>query len=232
MPAPEMREALVLHTLAYRDTSLIATLLVRDAGVCRALARGARKKRASLLQPSARLAITWFGRSELKTLGRMELLQSPPALSGERWYLLLYINELLSRLAGHVTEDVDIFDDCLAVLQLLETDAEAEPWLRRFEFLLLQRLGYAIDFTSAAEGAAKIDPEVQYVFQPDRGFSPVREGSSRQLHFRGAELLAIAEDDFSNRETARAAKNISRAAFLPLLGEKPLMSRALFRKTP
>lgn len=231
MSEARLLEATVLHTLAYRDTSLIATLLVRDRGVCRALARGARKRGTTPLQPGARLLVAWRGRGELKTLGRMELLRAPPRLVGERWYLLLYVNELLSRLAGHLTRDVELFDSYLAIMELLETAAEMEVYLRKFEFLLLRRLGYAIDFTRAADDNAGIEPEAGYLFQPELGFirASAAQASGRTRLYAGAELLAIARGDFSSAASARAAKHISRAAFAPLLGGKPLKARDLFR---
>ena len=42
-------------------------------------------------------------------------------------------------------------------------------------------------------------------------------------------LLAIAEDDYTEIETRRAAKRVLRAALKPLLGERPLTSRQFFR---
>ena len=230
--ATDLREAVVLHRLAYRDTSLILILLVRDHGMCRLVARGARQGRKPPVQAGSRLLVAWSGRGELKTLRRVELLQPAPRLSGERWYLFLYVNELLFRLSGYLADEVDILDSYLGIMEVLTVAPEVESHLRRFEFLLLRRLGYGIDFFRAANGRTAIQPEGLYVFQPDLGFLPAsgeRTDADRQVCFTGTRLLAIASSDFSSDEVALAAKQIARAALASLLGDRPLKARELFR---
>jgi DNA repair protein RecO (recombination protein O) len=43
-------------------------------------------------------------------------------------------------------------------------------------------------------------------------------------------LLAIGVDDYTDARVRRAAKQIMRGALAPLLGDKPLRSRALYRR--
>jgi DNA repair protein RecO (recombination protein O) len=48
--------------------------------------------------------------------------------------------------------------------------------------------------------------------------------------FTGRDLRALAEREFPDAETLRAAKRFTRIALKPYLGGKPLKSRELFRQ--
>jgi len=67
----ESREAFVLHSYAYRETSLLVEVFSRTFGRVSMVARGARSPRSPLrgvllaFQP---LALSWFGRGEVRTL--------------------------------------------------------------------------------------------------------------------------------------------------------------------
>src|SRR4051794_13373877 len=97
----ESREAFVLHTYPYRETSLIVEALTRSFGRIALLARGARRPRSAMrgvllsFQP---LALSWFGKGELRTMARAEWLGGQPLLQGEALLCGFYLNELLLRL--------------------------------------------------------------------------------------------------------------------------------------
>lgn len=67
-----------------------------------------------------------------------------------------------------------------------------------------------------------------YRYREEKGFiaSPVVDHYS----FTGRELRALAERQFPDAETLRAAKRFTRMALKPYLGGKPLKSRELFRQ--
>src|SRR2546428_12359379 len=71
----ESREAFILHGYAYRETSLLVEVFTRDFGRISMVARGARGARSALrgvllaFQP---LALSWFGKGEVRTLARAE----------------------------------------------------------------------------------------------------------------------------------------------------------------
>src|SRR3954447_15614048 len=97
----ESREAFVLHTYPYRETSLIVEAFTRSFGRVSLLARGARRPRSAMrgvllaFQP---LALSWFGKGELRTLARAEWVGGQPLLQGEALLCGFYLNELLLRL--------------------------------------------------------------------------------------------------------------------------------------
>jgi len=67
--------AFVLHTYAWRETSLIVEAFSRDFGRMALVARGAKRPTSQfrgILMPFSPLALSWSGRSELKSLVRAE----------------------------------------------------------------------------------------------------------------------------------------------------------------
>jgi DNA repair protein RecO (recombination protein O) len=80
-------EAIVLARYPFRERDLVVTLLTRQGGQVRVLARhvrGARSSRASALEPLAGIRVSYFERrhSELATLDEAELVRSAFALAG------------------------------------------------------------------------------------------------------------------------------------------------------
>ena len=93
--------AFVLHTYAFRETSLIVEVFSRDFGRVALLARGARRPRSPMrgvllaFQP---LELAWAGRGEVQTLIRAEWQGGQPLLSGKALFCAYYLNELLMQL--------------------------------------------------------------------------------------------------------------------------------------
>lgn len=224
--------AWVLHASAWRDTSLIVELFSARHGRLRAVARGARRgdrKRRQPAQPLRPLLASWSGRGELKTLGALEPDGAALRPRGRRLLAALYLNELLHRLLPLADPHPDLFDDYSAALRELARDqGELEAPLRRFEFALLRELGYGLDFLNEADGAAPISAERRYRFVPGRGFEMKDEGAASA--YAGRVLLELAEGRYVGAATRGAARRIARQALEPLLGERGLGARQLFRR--
>src|SRR2546428_13812782 len=81
----ERRESFILQVYAYRETSLLVEVFTRDFGRISMVARGARGARSALrgvllaFQP---LALSWFGKGEVRTLARAEWTGGPPLPRG------------------------------------------------------------------------------------------------------------------------------------------------------
>ena len=102
--------AFVLHTYAWRETSLIVETLSRDFGRMALVARGAKRPTSQyrgILMPFSPLALSWSGRSELKSLVRAEWQGGLTPLRGEGLLTAFYLNELLVRLLPnrYITQD-------------------------------------------------------------------------------------------------------------------------------
>ena len=71
----EDQQAFILHSYPYRETSLVLEVFSRQHGRVALVARGARRPRSALrglLMGFQPLLLSWFGKSELRTLHRAE----------------------------------------------------------------------------------------------------------------------------------------------------------------
>lgn len=221
--------ALVLHVRPYRETSAIVSLLTPRHGRVAVVARGARTRRGSSLQPFNRIRAAWQGRGALATLTRAEpdahLWLSGPALAAG-----LYVIELIDRLVGEREGAPRLYAGaCWALERLAEGIPDAAIVLRQFEQLLLAELGYAIDFERVA-GGDPIQSDRHYVFETGFGFVTVAQPSLAS--YPGHVLLAIAAGDYASRLVRVSARRVTRRALAALLGPRPLVSRSLLSERP
>lgn len=154
----------VLHTSAWRETSLIVQGFTRDYG-CIALAAKGAKRPYSVLRPILvafqPVYLSWSGAAEVKTLTRAET-EGVRLLNGRAMMSAWYMNELILRLLAREDPHPGVFDAYEAALAQL-TDQQHSPAgaLRRFEWVLLDETGYG------QEGAIPDfdDPEVEPVLR-------------------------------------------------------------------
>jgi DNA repair protein RecO (recombination protein O) len=224
--------AYVLHVRAYRETSAIIDLLTHDHGRVSVVARGIRRsRRGGQPHPFGRLSVGCSGRGQLMTLTGFDSL-SHRWLTGDALYAGLYLNEVLLRLLRDDDPHPRLFDGYERTLDALML-GDTEPALRRFERLLLKECGYEITFGLDAESGDPVETGANYQFIPDVGFQAVMDAADAvddRLVFSGSTLLAIAADDYADPAVRRAAKQIMRRALAPHLGEKPIGSRAFYRR--
>ena len=226
------QRAFVLHSRPLSETSLLLDLFSEESGRVRLIAKGARSKRSNLkgaLQPFTPLLVRWGGRGEVKTLRSAEAVSLALPLSGIALYSGLYVNELVARVLEQETRFSELFFDYLHCIQALAgATGTPEPALRRFELALLGHLGYGVDFLHCAGSGAGVDDTMTYTYREEKGFiASVVIGHSS---FTGRQLRALAEREFPDADTLRAAKRFTRIALKPYLQGKPLKSRELFRQ--
>jgi DNA repair protein RecO (recombination protein O) len=224
--------AFVLHRRPYRESSAIVDLLSEQHGRVAVVVRGMQRRRsplAAMCQPMQCLRVDWRGRSELKTLVQAERIGFHVALDGVRLYSLLYGNELLMRCLPPNDPCPGLFHAYYRLLQALAGSGDPEPGLRRFELDLLEELGYALELDRLGTTQASLDPDGRYRLQADLGVVAVADTDPEAV-YAGATLMAIQRGDFSDPLTRRAAKRLLREALRPLVGERPLFSRELFRR--
>ena len=227
-PSVTDHPAIVLHSRAYRETSLIVNLLTRDHGRVAVVARGRRNaKRGHTLQPFHEASVGWRGRGSLMTLTRYEVVEGR-WLTGNAVASAYYVAELVVRLTREWEPHPRLFVGVRWVLRRigeLDTKTDVASSLRQFEKLLLEELGYGFDFARDATSGAAIDGNAWYCLEPETGFvaAAANEG------FRGQTLLDINRDHYENPETRRAARRIFRDALAAHLGPQPLVSRRLLR---
>jgi DNA repair protein RecO (recombination protein O) len=226
----------VLHSRPYRDSSLILEYFSRDMGRVSLVAKGAKGRKtrggsvAALLQPFSPLLCSWSGRSELKTLTDCEAAGEATPLTGRRLYSGLYVNELLVRLLHHEDPHHQLYERYAMVLGELGGDEPEEMPLRRFEFTLLEELGYGFDLQTDGVSGEPVKQENWYSFHEEYGLVLAdTPDSDRLTRYRGVDLLQLVRGEFSPA-ARRCAKRLMRQALAAHLGEKPLKSRELFQR--
>jgi DNA repair protein RecO (recombination protein O) len=229
-----LQPAYILHSRPYRDTSLLLEALTAEHGRISLVARGARRKTrggssAALLQPFTPLLMSFSGRSEMKNLGGSEVAGRALMLRGERMFSGLYINELLVRLLHRHDPHPQIFAAYGSALEALADHGPVDEVLRRFEFTLLDELGYGFDLRVDGRTGEAVQAQDWYHYDPDCGIFAHSGISEPTLPaFAGADLLAISAGEFGGGARL-TAKRLLRQALAFHLGEAPLRSRDLFR---
>jgi len=223
--------AFVLHHHDYGETSLLLEVFTRMHGRIGLLAKGARRARSPLraaLIPFQPLVVCFSGRGELPTLGAAEPLAPAPLLGGELLFCGLYLNELLLRLLHRHDPHEHLFDRYAETLGQLAANTRTEAVLRIFEKRLLEEIGYGLVLDHDIEQGAPVRPETMYRYQPERGpgpDTPEREG----IRISGRSLLALAAEDLNEAQALHDTKPLLRALLARHLGDRPLLTRNLFR---
>ena len=245
----------ILHTYAFKETSVVAEVFTRTHGRVALIARGARRPTSALrglMQPFTPLLLSWFGKSELKTLHGAEWLGGLVVPQGRALMCGFYLNELMLRLLARSDAHEALYNAYADTLMRLSAAApEAlEQILRRFEKTLLSETGYAATFDQEAGGGETVRAEFAYVYQPERGprradedqRGPWRAGGNqhgpRQANRNGHEgvsvsgktLIDLAADNFDDPTTLAEAKPLMRVLINHYLGAKPLYTRQLLRE--
>lgn len=224
----DLEPAYLLHSRPFRESSVLAELLVGGRGRVGVIMRGQRSIRKSAPQLFQPLLVGLAGQGELKSLRHVEPASSLPLLQGPALFSGFYLNELLVRLLPRDQPQPAIFVAYVKALAALVEQpsggAELETPLRQFERCLLESLGYAVQFDIDSEGNP-VQPGWWYAYVPEVGM--VRTASG--LH--GAVLLAAARGDYMEAAVRGTIKQVLRQALAHLLGGRPLKSRELFLRS-
>lgn len=218
--------AYVLHTRAYRDTSLLVDLFTHDHGRFRAIARSVKRPRSpkkGLLQPGIPLRISFYGKNELKTISEVENNGHVAFLTGKALLSGFYLNELLIKLWPQHDPNPKLFTHYATTLPALTEPTTREIHLRQFEKYLLRELGYALPFSQIT------DPQQTYRYDPHHGFLPETRSNNTAHLFQGEHLLAFADAHYTI-DSLNTAKRLMRFALQHLLGNRRLSTRDLYVK--
>ena len=211
--------AFLIHSRNYSNNSKLLDFLTDDFGLIRLVARGI-KNQITNIQPFLKLQISYTGKSELKTLKSWEICDSSRSFTGRNLLLMIYINELIIKLAQ--CDKLNLCQDYLYLLNYLNDDNENNEWqLRIFENKLLDNLGYGIDFLSDIN-SNNIQQTKKYSFAENQGFYADENGIS------GEQLILIAKNIMPNSSGLKFLKYTNRARINYLLKGRELKSRKLF----
>ena len=221
--------ALVVHARAYRETSAMVQFFTQDQGRLVGVMKGLRRGRNPVqVQPFNYGSLSYFGRSSMVTVTQFEV-RGRYDLKGDALSAGFYVLELISRCLAEHQSEPGVFAAVHKVLTELEHGVKLAPCLRVFETDLLNQLGYGPDYLHEADSGAAIAPQGWYQKVQDSGFMPAISDASGAIP--GWVLLSIERQDFSDLKVLRVAKTLNQHALEPLLGTKPLLSRALLNRS-
>lgn len=218
----------VLHTYAFKETSLVAELFTKEHGRVATVAKGARRPRSAMrgqLQSFQMLSATWSGKNELKTLHSLDWADGLVSLQGEALMCGFYLNELLLRLLPREDAHEQLFDYYQATIKALARGEQLATHLRRFELKMLQEMGYAVPL-HVDEHDAPIVAEHQYRYEAEHGACALSATKNGVL-LSGQTLHDMAQDNYKRPQTQQQSKQLMRYLLAHYLGDKPLHTRQL-----
>ena len=216
----------VLHSTPYRETSLVVEIFTRIHGRIGAVAKGARRPQSVLrpvllqFQP---IECVILGKGELRTLAKAEWQGGVAMPAGEALLFAFYLNELLVRLVPRDDPHPELFDAYADALTALGNFGAQEVVLRRFEWQMLEAIGYAPDLAQDDRGKA-IAADGRYRMQEGQ---LVLTGQGDAAGFTGPALRDIAAGRYDAPGSLAQAKRLSRLILAPQLDGVPLRTRQI-----
>lgn len=225
----EILHGYLIHHRKYRDRSHIVHLFTEEYGRVDGILR---QMPPPQYQP---ITLQATGKSELKNFTKLEILNHPIFFYGDAFFSGFYLNEIILRLCSLEEAMPETFQQYhITLLYLQELSKQENPnyflkqILRKFEYVLLQELGYAIDFNNDSK-QNEILPHMRYQFQLSEGFIPVAHSSGstlsgEQIH----SMLGYEKSVDFNAEQLQLLTKLYRQMITSLLGDRPLKSRQLW----
>lgn len=223
--------AFVLHSYAFRETSMVVETFTRDHGRVALLAKGARRPRSALrglllsFQP---LTLAWSGKNELRILHKADWSGGQPLLQGPALMCGFYLNELLLKLLLRDDAHDTLYDRYRAALARLGRRDDPALVLREFEKDLLAGVGYALLLDREAGSGAAIVAEKTYTYRVEQG--PVAARGDESLLLSGRTLIDIERGDYSHPLTQQQSKLLMRMLLTHHLGNQRLFTPQLYRE--
>ena len=225
----ELLHGYLIHHRKYRERSHIVHLFTKEYGRVDGILR---QNPPPQYQP---ILLQASGKSELKNFTKLEIVNQPIFFFGDAFFSGFYLNEILLRLCPlevEMPQAFQIYAQTLVKLQHLSESQDSsialKQALRQFEHVLLEELGYAIDFGVDSNQAA-LNPVQHYYFQLNDGFIPTVQASRSTL--TGMQILTMQHyesgGDF-NAEQLQLLTKLYRQVISALLGDRPLKSRQLW----
>lgn len=225
----EVLHGYLIHHRKYRDRSHIVHLFTQEYGRIDGILR---QTPPPQYQP---ISLQASGKSELKNFTKLEIVNQPIFFFGDAFFSGFYLNEILLRLSPlevEMPQTYAKYGETLVALQQLSTQTDPNTYLkqilRQFEHVLLEELGYGLDFSVDANQAV-IAPQQHYYFQLNDGFMPSAKASRSTMS--GQQILTMLSyengRDF-NPEQLQLLTKLYRQVITALLGDRPLKSRQLW----
>ena len=175
MPS-EKTLAIVLRTVDFSETSVVATLFTREFGKIGALAKGAKRPKGpfeAALDLLSVCRIVFLAKSsdalDLLTEARLERRFRAAQSDLARLYAGFYIAELLNELTDKGDPHPDLFDLADATLFSLDNGEDVAALVLRFELVALRLLGHLPALDTCSQCGTPIEPDGRVALAPTAG---------------------------------------------------------------
>ena len=202
--------AFLLHSRVYGETSEIGEFFTRNHGKLPVMMRGRRssKKNPRLLQ-GRQYRVSLVGAGDILQLTACEMQDSSQLdATGGKLLSMLYVCELLHALLQRGDTAEALFDAFAHWQSQLQSDQHALH-LRRFEWLLLESLGYGLD-TNADLHGEPIASDARYWVNPNRGFFRCTSASEPGVYGRALAQLPMQTELDSQIDTEHQLRLLTR----------------------
>ena len=195
----------ILHSRPLRETSLILSCITKEHGLMSFTSRGGKRSKRGTnakFQPFQTLSFEW--KSTTKTglicLRNIDIIR-PVWLTGTALQCGIYLNGLLMQLLNPEEPCPNLFE-CFqtTVSKLEQPQNNLDITLRQFEHTLFSELGFSITFEQITH------PHLYYEYDLHHGFQITRS----KFGFLGSDLIALANNQFTNQSIRKTAKRFSR----------------------
>ncbi|WP_342077903.1 DNA repair protein RecO [Yoonia sp. SS1-5] len=172
-------EGAILTTRPFGETSVIVEVFTRSRGRHAGVVKGGTsRKLAPVLQPGAQVSVTWKARldSHLGAFSIEPIRSRASAAMSDRLSLagLNAVCAILAQVLPEREEQAQLYQQTVAILDLLgQTDIWPLAYLR-WEQLLLEEMGFGMDLTACAVHG--VNEDLIYV-SPKSGRAVSREGA-------------------------------------------------------
>lgn len=209
--------AYIIHQKAYQENKLILTILSEEHGILPCIGSRGSKKKVNNMQLFSPLSMQIKLSNSLCGIKKAESRFTIPLLKGNSLWAGLYINELIYRLYSPKEPIKEVFIQYEETLLALSQSNNITIPIRKFEYTLLQNLGFSLNFSYLENKKTK-----WFYFDPDQGIQPSKTGTERfKLHSRDSvEQLFL--NKIETQETINLIKNIFATTVSRLLGNKAL----------
>jgi DNA repair protein RecO (recombination protein O) len=184
----------------------------------------------------------WFLKERRESLDVREvrILSLPPSISPRVMVSAWYMNELLLYSLAEGEPDAElygVYQHSLKELGDLPLDESGtqfsyhlEQILRRFEWKLLQSIGFGISLTHEAQRHEPIQPHLHYDCVVNKGFVIKESHSQNTPGIDGLDLLNLAHGRPLSQEGLKSMKIITRQLIDVALGHPILKTREMIKK--
>ena len=188
-------EALTLKQAPFGEADLLVTLLSKEQGKLRAVAKGARRSNSKLvghLEPLTHVRLAMNRGRDLDYVAQAQVIDSFPAVKNDLQTIArgFYVAELVDGFASEAHQNLPLYGLALTTLGRIAQDPNPELVLRSFELGLLRTSGFMPELYRCVECGEHLIPD-RHRFSVDLGGVLCLECRPAGAHVRPLTLRAL-----------------------------------------